>query len=107
MILSLLISCRLMNETGTSYPDTMKGKDVKKKLISASALGSILISGTVKVPNDVLGPVFAGIKDESFYKKEDVNKCARKLTVFESAAASLICDIPERKELIDWPVPIL
>lgn len=110
-ILSIVSNCYLFDTINVTYPwnGVIKGSDAKDQIFTSALIGAVAeVDGRRR--DDILAilsPQLSGIKDDRFYLKEDIDKCANDALLINLITLDIggfTCNARERKIFVD---PIL
>lgn len=110
----LLTNCIVLDTLNLSVPESVSGREAKDIIITAAVTGasiSTAIDGKVTVDAllSFVSNKLAGVKENAYYDKYDVDECAAKaqlINVVTIRVGGFNCKLKEHKIFTNWPVPV-
>lgn len=111
LVLFSLSNCLLFDTINVTYPwnGVIKGDAAKDQIFTSALIGAVAEIDGSRSDNIIalLSPQLAGIKDDRFYLKEDIDECSNDALIFNLLILDIggfTCNARERKVILD---PIL
>lgn len=110
-------NCAIIDNLGLNVvTPTIKGSEAKSLILTRAVAGAAVTGSGMAIATSLVTYNVKKLRDDKYYDKDDVDKCAENIFLFNYASASasniaagqLLCSsIREHKMLIDWPIPLL
>jgi len=112
--LIFLSNCIVLDKLNLSLPESVSGREAKTIIVTAAISGAAISSAvegqvTVDAALSLVANKLAGVKDDAYYDKIDVDQCAAEaqlINVVTVRVGGFQCNLQEHKKFTNWPIRI-